>query len=946
MPKPSLSVRSDREEIRLLGRMLGDVIRETEGKTTFDAIETLRRTAVRLRRQGHAQDDKLLLDRVRKLQRDQSNLVARAFSYFLHLANIAEDFQHRARSRELLLRDNLPGRGSLGGTFALMREKNINRSTIRKMIEQACVVPVLTAHPTEVQRKSTLDLHHWISQALSRRYERLTEEELHDIDQELLGRITALWQTRMLRYTRLTVADEIENALSYYRSTFLPTIPKIYEELSRHVHGQPKSAFSPTTPPLPAFLRMGSWIGGDRDGNPNVDAGTLDQALTRAATVALDFYLNETAALATELSISTLLTSVSPELLALAERSPDRSSHRDDEPYRRALIGVYARLAATARQRVGIDLARRGTAESTPYETPQEFAGDIDILITSLNQHHDAPIARLRLAQLRQAIEVFGFHLSSLDLRQSSDVHERTLAELFAKAGTLHHGKPVQYNKLAEADKVDLLRAELAQARPLASPWLEYTEETRREINIMHATAKGRQHFGSAAVRQYIVSHTETLSDLLEAVVLQKEAGLNFNPANAEKHDDGLMVVPLFETIPDLENGPAIMEQYLDLPEIRQHIKQRQGGVQEVMLGYSDSNKDGGFLTSNWSLYQAEKALVKVFRARGIRLRLFHGRGGSVGRGGGSTFDAILAQPPGTVAGQIRLTEQGEVIQSKYKDAHVGRWHLENLVAATLEASLLQDKAEVVETQFMDRYGMVMDFLSRVAEKSYRELVYGTPGFAEYFFASTPITEIAGLNIGSRPSARKAGQRIEDLRAIPWGFSWAQCRLMLPGWYGVGSALSAYVEKGCEGSPAVRKARIEQLQSMAQDWPFFRTLLSNMEMVLAKTDLNIGGRYAQLVGNKALREKVFQQISAEHARTISLLKLVTRRELLSDNPTLAASLRERFAYIDPLNYLQIELLHRHRVQGRRKGAAEHDDRVERAIHLTINGIAAGLRNSG
>ena len=252
----------------------------------------------------------------------------------------------------------------------------------------------------------------------------------------------------------------------------------------------------------------------------------------------------------------------------------------------------------------------------------------------------------------------------------------------------------------------------------------------------------------------------------------------------------------------------------------------------------------------------------------------------------------------------------------------------------------------MVETQFMDRYGMVMDFLSRVAEKSYRELVYGTPGFAEYFFASTPITEIAGLNIGSRPSARKAGQRIEDLRAIPWGFSWAQCRLMLPGWYGVGSALSAYVEKGCEGSPAVRKARIEQLQSMAQDWPFFRTMLSNMEMVLAKTDLNIGGRYAQLVGNKALREKVFQQISAEHARTISLLKLVTRRELLSDNPTLAASLRERFAYIDPLNYLQIELLHRHRVQGRRKGAAEHDDRVERAIHLTINGIAAGLRNSG
>lgn len=946
MPKPSLPASSDREEIRLLGRMLGDVIRETEGKATFDTIETLRRTAVRLRRQGRVQDGKLLLDHVRKLQRDQSNLVARAFSYFLHLANIAEDFQHRSRNREILLRDNLPGRGSLGGTFALIREKGVSRTTVRKLIDQACVVPVLTAHPTEVQRKSTLDLHHWISQALARRYERLTEDEQQEIDQELLGRITTLWQTRMLRYTRLTVADEIENALSYYRSTFLPTIPKIYEELSRHVYGQPKSAYAKTTPPLPPFLRMGSWIGGDRDGNPNVDADTLDHALSRAATVAFDFYLTETATLATELSVSTLLTRVSPELLALAEHSPDRSSHRDDEPYRRALIGIYARLAATAKQRVGIDLARRGTAEATPYLTPQEFASDIDTLISSLNLHHDAPIARLRLSQLRQAIDVFGFHLSSLDLRQSSDVHERTLAELFAKAGVLHNGKLVDYSKLVESDKVALLRTELAQARPLVSPWLTYTDETRREIEIMHATARGRQHFGSAAVRQYIVSHTETLSDLLEAVVLQKEAGLDHGAFGVEDRDHGLMVVPLFETIPDLKNGPSIMAQYLDLPEIRQRIKHRQGGVQEVMLGYSDSNKDGGFLTSNWSLYQAEKALVDVFRARGVRLRLFHGRGGSVGRGGGSTFDAILAQPPGTVAGQIRLTEQGEVIQSKYKDAHVGRWHLENLVAATLEASLLQDKAEQVEAHYIERYGMVMDFLSSVAERSYRELVYGTAGFAEYFFSSTPITEIAGLNIGSRPSARKSGQRIEDLRAIPWGFSWAQCRLMLPGWYGVGAALASYVEKGCEGAPTVRKARIEQLQAMAQDWPFFRTLLSNMEMVLAKTDLNIGARYAELVTNKTLRTKVFQKIQQEHARTISFLKMVTRRELLSDNPTLASSLRERFAYIDPLNYLQIELLHRHRGENRHKGVTEHDDRVERAIHLTINGIAAGLRNSG
>ena len=364
------------------------------------------------------------------------------------------------------------------------------------------------------------------------------------------------------------------------------------------------------------------------------------------------------------------------------------------------------------------------------------------------------------------------------------------------------------------------------------------------------------------------------------------------------------------------------------------------------MLGYSDSNKDGGFLTSNWSLYQAERALVDVFSARHVRLRLFHGRGGSVGRGGGSSFDAILAQPPGTVAGQLRLTEQGEVIQSKYKDAEIGRWHLELLVAAALESSLApRAEAASAEDAHMARHGQAMSFMSETAQRTYRGLVYETPGFAEYFFASTPISEIAGLNIGSRPASRKKGQRIEDLRAIPWGFSWAQCRLMLTGWYGMGSAIEAYLETGAPGAPASRRARLAQLREMAREWPAFRTLLSNMEMVLAKSDLAIAARYAQLVPKRALRERIFGAISAEHGRTLAMLKLLTQRELLADNPTLQASLRERFAYIDPLNYLQIELIRRHRAAQRDPDAAV-DERVQRAIHLTINGIAAGLRNSG
>ena len=946
---------TDREEIRLLGRLLGDVIRETEGKPTFDIIETLRRTAVRFRRQGRTQDGRTLQDRVKKLTRDDANLVARAFSYFLHLANIAEDFTQKSEARTLVLRDNVSARGTLAHTLNQLRDRGVTKSRIQKLLEHACIMPVLTAHPTEVQRKSTLDLHHQISQALSNRFGRITEQEQQHIDLELVGRINTLWQTRMLRYTRLTVADEIENALSYYRSTFLVAIPKLYAELSMQLAGgEPRSSFSIMPPALPPFLRMGSWIGGDRDGNPNVDASTLNRALTRGASVAFEFYLNEVNALAAELSLSTLLTSVTPALQKLADQGPDRSAHRDDEPYRRALIGVYARLAATARQRVGIDLAHRETVDMPAYESPEAFGEDIQILIDSLEQDRAAPIARLRLQSLRQAILVFGFHLASLDLRQSSDVHERTLTELFEKAGLRLNNTPLNYASLSEEDKVELLRAELNQARPLASPWIQYSEETQRELGILRATAQGRTHFGSSAVRQYIVSHTETLSDLLEALVLIKEAGLALtsnasslaNSSLSEIRHDGLMVVPLFETIPDLEHGPDIMSRFLDLPEVKDRIITEQGGIQEVMLGYSDSNKDGGFLTSNWSLFQAERSLVEVFQKRNIKLRLFHGRGGSVGRGGGSTYDAIMAQPSSSVAGQIRLTEQGEVIQSKYKDADVGKWHLENLVSATLEASLVDEHAARQEEEHVKRYSAIMDFLSKSAESSYRSLVYKTPGFAKYFFASTPISEIAGLNIGSRPSSRKGGDRIEDLRAIPWGFSWAQCRLMLPGWYGVGSALTRYLDEGFKGAPTSRRARLQSLQDMAQDWPFFKTMLSNMEMVLAKTDLKIAARYAQLVPNKALREKVFDQITDEHALTLSTLKLVTRRELLSDNPRLAASLRERFAYIDPLNYLQIELLHRHRRSNNRKAATTLDDRVERGIHLTINGVAAGLRNSG
>ena len=941
------SAENSRHTIRLLGRMLGEVIEATEGERVFDTIETLRRTAVRFRREGRAEDGKALEQRVKRLRGNDPNAVARAFSYFLHLANIAEDRDQNRAQREQLLASAEAPRGSLRDALARLKAQGVGPARVRRLLADACVMPVLTAHPTEVQRKSTLDAHREIAALVAQREQPQTEEERAELDLALLGRVATLWQTRMLRYTRLTVADEIENALSYYRSTFLTVVPRLYTDLGKLLHPDARQhPFAAPAEPLQPFLRMGSWIGGDRDGNPNVDAGTLERALLRQATVLFEHYLQEVHTLGAELSITTLLVGVEPALRQLADSGGDDSPHRRDEPYRRALVGIYARLAATARQLTGQDLARRTTYLAEPYASPQDFAADLALIATSLSEHHGAPIARLRLTGLRQAVEVFGFHLATVDLRQSSDVHERALAELFTRAGAHWRGAPVDYAALDEAERVALLRAELAHARPLSSPWLHYSDDTARELAILRAAAAARARYGKHAVRQTIVSHTETLSDLLEVLVLQKEAGLIAAAGEPMSEDDGLMVVPLFETIPDLQRGPGIMAEWLALPEVRQRVKLAQANVQEVMLGYSDSNKDGGFLTSNWSLYRTERALVEVFGKAGVRLRLFHGRGGSVGRGGGSSFDAILAQPPGTVAGQLRLTEQGEVIQSKYKDAEVGRWHLELLVAATLESSLApRAEAASAEDAHMAEHGAAMDFLSEHAQGTYRKLVYDTPGFTDYFFAATPVSEIAGLNIGSRPASRKQGQRIEDLRAIPWGFSWAQCRLMLTGWYGVGSAMQAYLENGVQGGPRTRRARLDQLRDMAEHWPALRTLLSNMEMVLAKSDLSIAARYAQLVPKRGVRERIFGQIQDEHGRTVSMLKQLTQRDLLADNPALQASLRERFAYIDPLNYLQVELIKRHRAL-QEKGAEEPDPRIQSAIHLTINGIAAGLRNSG
>ncbi|HEV3011222.1 MAG TPA: phosphoenolpyruvate carboxylase, partial [Burkholderiales bacterium] len=553
------------------------------------------------------------------------------------------------------------------------------------------------------------------------------------------------------------------------------------------------------------------------------------------------------------------------------------------------------------------------TVKQPPYEDAEGFAADLSVISAALKKQGAERLAHGRLKALQRKISLFGFHLAPIDLRQSSEEHARAVAELLERAGVAS-----DYARTDETGRVALLAKELSGPRPLRVPHLEYSEFLQNELAILAAAAEGRRRFGARAVPHYVISHCSSVSDLLEVGVLLREVGLLGQ----------LDIIPLFESIADLGRCGDVLGVALELPLYRGWVTAR-GDEQEVMLGYSDSNKDGGYFTSNWSLYKAASTLVEVCRSHGVRLRLFHGRGGTIGRGGGPSYEAVLAQPAGSVDAALRLTEQGEVIASKYADPESGRRNLETLAAATLEASLLEANGKN-----HGRHESIAEALSARAFEAYRALVK-TPGFVEYFRASTPIAEISELNIGSRPPSRlrsgAVGERLEDLRAIPWVFSWSQCRLMLPGWYGFGAAVETWVE---------RNKKLDELREMYREWPFFRSVLSNLDMVLAKTDLAIASRYAELVSDRKLRADIFGKLSDEWQRARKWLSAITgNAELLADNPTLARSIRNRFPYLDPLNHVQVELLRRYR-------SGDRDERLLRMIHLTINGLAAGLRNSG
>ena len=865
-----------RQAVEMLSGLLHEAIAYLDGEEASAFISRARRIAAD---KGEAALKSFLAD----LDADDATFLARALTCHSLLASTADDVIGRRRSVEEDAELPLTLEAALKAT---PRGKDL--------LKDLEVVPVLTAHPTEVRRRAVVEREFEIARLLTLRRHPLGVRAEGRLRESLFREIALLWRMRLHRPERIAVSDEIRNALAIVRDAMLPALIELYDDWSGQLEGE-GAALQP--------LKLGSWLGGDRDGHPGVDGSTLKLALRSQARVIFNHYSDEVRRLWFDLALSSDLLKVSPELEALAAAWAKASPHRLDEPYRQALERIWERLSTTAN-----GLGGGAYPEHAPaYATAAEFIADLEVVRHSLEAFSGDRLVGARLRTLIQVARACGFHLMAIDLRQNADVHERVLDELFRRAG-----REEAYLARSEDERVALLLEELSHERPLRSPFADYEPETARELAILDTAAEAVRAYGADAIGAYVVSKSATLSDILEPLVLMSQVGLvRGGPAPTTQ----VFVSPLFETIGDLERGPDVLKAWLDLP-ISAGLR-RPGGVQEVMLGYSDSNKDGGYVTSRRSVAAAASALTRA--AERTPLRFFHGRGGSVGRGGGPAAEAVLAQPPGTVAGRIRMTEQGEMIARRYGDAPTARKNLESLTAASLRASASRLPDKVSEDDLM------LDRLADGAFKAFRGLVYDDPAFENFFWSATPIAEIAGLNIGSRPSSRTPSRRIEDLRAIPWVFSWSQARILLPGWYGFAAGVKA------------SRLSVPELAALDQRSEFFSSLLSNMELALAQANMQIADDYAALAEDGGA---IFRTIRAEHEASRDLaLAIRGGKELLDDQPALAESVRLAARSIDPLNYLQLELLRR-----RRRGDDNPD--LVLGIQLTIAGIAAGLRNTG
>ena len=900
------------DDIRLLGKALGDVIADQVDTVTFALVERIRRVAV-----GASADPSELGALLAPLPIASALHVIRAFSFFALLANIAEDTDHARRRRAFVQSGDPAPPSTLDYTQREIAKTGLDRAQVRAAVAASEVVPVLTAHPTEIRRKTIQSIQTAVAQLMEQRDRvAMTDAEQSAWNNDLNRQIITLWQTATLRLTKLRLSDEVNDAMRYFQLSLLSQVPRLNATVNI-MFGERVERQRP-------LLRIGSWIGGDRDGNPFVTADVLRNTFQQQGAQALSHHLHQLWRLADELSLSSRLVGASDDVAILVQRARDTSQYRLDEPYRQALRGMHARLAATAQSLIGDVPGPQPIGPREPYLNPGELLADLDVLNLSLRLHGAKTLANGRLAAAIGTVEAFGFHLATLDLRQNSAVHELVVHELLTLGGACD-----SYLTMTETDRVATLTQELAVARPLTGVGAQLSEVASSELAILRQAVVTRATFGPNAIENYVISKCESVSDVLEVAVLFREVGLLHCPRGSTVPTVlQVGIVPLFETIADLQGAATVVDSLWSHPLYVRWLAARER-CQEVMLGYSDSNKDGGYLASNWALYRCQSELVDIARVHDVRLRLFHGRGGTVGRGGGSSYHAIVAQPAGSAQVGLRLTEQGEMISAKFADPERARQNLEALVSATIESTVVRGSpTPEIDQRFLE---IAADLAER-SHQAYRQMIYATPGFVEWFRAITPVGELSSMNIGSRPASRTQSGRIEDLRAIPWVFSWSQCRLMLPGWFGVGAAVDQWVGDD--------PTRLAELQQMHEAWPWFRTVISNMAQVLAKTDLGIAARYQTLAANIPNAAQFFAAVTAEHARAVSAAKSISGHEdLLYDNAPLSRGMRYRIPYIAPLNHLQVTLLERWR-------AGDQTELVQRGVHLAINGVATGLRNSG
>ncbi|SFT12672.1 phosphoenolpyruvate carboxylase [Paenibacillus sp. BC26] len=915
-----------RRDVRFLGNILGDVLVHQGGHELLENVEKIREMSKALRAQFLPELYDEFTAVIDALNPETRHQVIRAFAIYFQLVNIAEQ-NHRIRRKRDYERSagETVQPGSIESAIQVLKDQGIDVDNVRSIIEDISLELVMTAHPTEATRRAVLDIHQRIAaDVVELDNPTLTYREREKLREKLLNEVLTLWQTDELRDRKPTVIDEVRNGMYYFDETLFEVLPSVYEELERCLDKYyPEERWH-----VPTYLRFGSWIGGDRDGNPSVTAKVTWETLTLQRGLVLEKYEELLKEVMSQLSFSTNIIEVSQELLDSIKSDREKIDTRsvdlwrnDKEPYRVKLGYMLEKLANTSKD------ALKGSVKR--YNSADELKADLCIIDRSLRNHFADYVADTHIRKLIRQVELFGFHLAALDVRQHSKEHENAMTEVLANMNIVDN-----YASLTEDEKIELLHKLLNDPRPLTSPHFEYSESTRECLDVYHTIYRAQAEFGVNCISSYLISMTQGASDMLEVMVFAKEVGLFRKESNGQVRCT-LQAVPLFETIDDLHAAPGIMEQLFALPIYRQSVEAR-GNLHEIMLGYSDSNKDGGVVTANWELRVALNAITSAAKKFDVKLKFFHGRGGALGRGGMPLNRSILAQPPHTVGGGIKITEQGEVLSSRYSMKGIAYRSLEQATWALVTASRLAKYPEQ-EAGATAEWDEIARGISETALTKYQDLIFRDPDFMTFFKESTPLPEVGELNIGSRPAKRKGSDRFEDLRAIPWVFAWTQSRYLLPAWYAAGTALQGYV--------AGDEKRMNTLRVMYEKFPFFTTLIDNLQMALAKADLQIAKEYAGMISDTTIRDRIFTQIEEEYAMTSSfILQITGQADILDNVPVIQESIRLRNPYVDPLSYMQVQLLKELR-EKRANGEAD-DPELLREVLLTINGIAAGLRNTG